>query len=279
MKKDLDIETMLSKLRIKKLDQAIEDACHNKLVSYFSDLAAKESLKKQPNEEIKRLWTVYTTAIVVLSLIIGSVFFYSNQVTNAKEKTRAFLLNKYHRISISNIFIDLHSRKSIVDIPNKRLVCDLSTGSLYQVINPIQIELTEEEKKIAQDVLKKDSCSYFVSESKIIDEVTNGYTIYSFCFGSKESAGGNEEDFIKIEKISASTEDVYGIIILYFYPVDPIVQINGYQYPGSETKFAKIEVLPNKFIGLRTFFCIDINRKEMVGPYVEKVGPYVDIKK
>jgi hypothetical protein len=265
MKKELDIESMLTKLRIKKLDPAIEDACHNKLVYYFANLEAKEALKKkQLHYQIK--FVVYSVALLFVFCIVSiTKTKYDSLVVIAKAKTSSILESRYNLLTKPKIRVNLLTHKSSVTLFNKKILFDLKTEKIEGIEYPNLIELSDEEINLTKAILQNEKGRqfYFIAKQDLYNELFDGFCV-GFLRMDEPVPDGNSGKDVKSKNVEKELNTIE--ILCSFLPTDPIIQIKGYQFPDSETKYAYVEVKPKEPNGFRTVIYVNLETKMVEQP-------------
>jgi len=189
MKKELDMESMLTKLRIKKLDPAIEDACHNKLVNYFANLEAKEEITKRT--PIKK-WMSYAAAcVVVVGLLFISTIFYQAQITKGTIKAMEVVQRLAPYESPISIAVNFFAQKSTVRLLKKEITVNLTTNEIVKEVYPIIIDLSDEEIELTKNILTKEPILYDFFTT--FDEERNSIIYY---FGISKEFGDPRDMWI-----------------------------------------------------------------------------------
>lgn len=260
MKKDFDIESLFKNIQLIKLDPAKEEACQERLKSYFAKLEAQESWKEKPVKTVSKPWFAYATACVVLLCAASiSIFLFNAQASKVRNLVKVIVEKENKTMYISSIDVNLLTRKAIVYTPFKKLIINLNTHRIEREVSPVPVVLSKEEKKLAIEILHQKRIPY-----DIITENTNknNSTIQD------DSSGVYffPEPITVIPSNSESELEDSGKNIVKFYTTDPIVRIDGFKYPDTLTKMAYIEVQSDATKGFQIIFVVDLEKKVVFFP-------------
>jgi len=258
MKKDFDIESLFKNIQLVKLDPAKEEACQERLKNYFAKLEAQERWEEKPEKNTSRPWFAYATAFIVIICATSlAIFLFNGQTVKVRNLVKVVVEKENKTMYISSIDVNLLTRKAIVFTSLKKLVINLDTQRVERVIFPLRVDLSDQEKKLAIEILHKKKISY---------EIYVGSTNNDKFSHDNDSSGVYffPEPW-KVVVPYSDTVDTTKFDKIKFSSTDTIVRIIGYQYPNTTSKQAFVEIRSEESKGYQTFIIVDLGKKKIVG--------------
>lgn len=277
MKKKFDLERLFVNIRRKRLDPSIEEAFKNRMLSHFSKIVEADAvIATKPTR--KRYLVYAVVCCLMICLATSGIFLVEAQVTHAKNVTRIAVKKEIGDTNILNIQIDFFRMESTVDMSVKKVIFSLKTKKIKRVVYPNPVQLSSAEENLAKEILQKGIYEYFVFQDENITEKSDTYKLVSdiiYMWNAEPMREGHSTKSIQWKK-KDGTEYKF---LFGYYSYDPILRIEGYQYPGTNDKEAYVEIQTEATKGYKAILVVDLGKKEIKGPHVEKINSDLTKKK
>jgi hypothetical protein len=238
------------------------------LIEFFS----RFPLEKAKTKPIRYTRKIYAgVSILVICTIWFSISISKTKIAQAKIITQTFVQKEFKYDKISGIFVDLLRGKSTVDLTTKHIVFNLKTKTIEKIIEPYLIELSDEEKNLAIEILHKGKYPFFIYQDKA-DSKTIVYVVMRDPLMLDEKV----DLFLEFLENNAGLELKH---LFDFYSTDEIVQMKEYQYPDTNSKEAYVELKSDRTKGYKAILVVDLEKKEIKGPHVDRIDTNMTKKK